>query len=45
MVNAHSLLLVMAFVVFIIGLADYPPASTVRCIALGLALVTLAQLI
>lgn len=45
MVNAHVLLLVMAFVVFIIGLLDWPPASTTRCIALGLALITLAQLI
>jgi len=43
--NAHLLLLIMAFVVFIIGLLDYPPASTTRCISLGLALVTLAEII
>ena len=43
--NAQLLLYVMAFVSFVIGLADYPPVTTVRCIALGLALVTLAQII
>jgi hypothetical protein len=43
--NPQMLLLVMAFVAFIVGLADYPPVTTTRCIALGLALLTLAQLI
>lgn len=43
--NVQMLLLVMAFVAFIVGLADWPPVTTTRCIALGLALVTLAQLI
>lgn len=39
------ILLWIAFVVFLIGLFDRPPVSTSRCIALGLALVTLATLI
>lgn len=43
--NAHALLLVMAFVVFIIGVIDWPPVSSNRCIALGLALLTLSQLV
>jgi len=45
MFNAHALLLVMAFVAFIVGLADWPPVSSQRCIALGLALLTLSQLV
>ena len=45
MPNAHALLYIIAFVVFLIGLLDYPPASAIRCVCLGLALVTLAQLI
>jgi hypothetical protein len=43
--NPSMLLLVMAFVAFIVGLADWPPVTATRCIALGLALLTLAQLI
>lgn len=43
--NAQMLLLVMAFVSFIVGLADWPPVTTTRCISLGLALVALATLI
>lgn len=45
MPNAHALLYIIAFAVFLIGLLDYPPANATRCICLGLALVTLAQLI
>jgi hypothetical protein len=43
--NATMLLLVMAFVAFIAALADWPPLTSSRMIALGLALATLAQLI
>lgn len=43
--NAHILLLVMAFVAFIVALADWPPLTSNRMIALGLALLTLAELI
>ena len=43
--NAHLLLLVMAFVCFIIALVDWPPVTSARMIALGLALLTLAELI
>jgi hypothetical protein len=43
--NIHAVLLIMAFVVFIVGLLDWPPVSTTRCIALGLALLTLAQMV
>lgn len=43
--NPHLLLLVMAFVVFIIAMIDWPPVTSSRCIALGLALLTLAQLV
>lgn len=45
MVNPHALLLIIAFVVFLVGLLDYPPVSATRCICLGLALVTLAEMI
>ena len=44
MMNAQLLLLVIAFVCFIAGVVDHPRVSGVRCIALGLALVTLAQI-
>jgi hypothetical protein len=43
--NPSTLLLIMAFVAFVVGLADYPPVTTTRCISLGLALITLAQLV
>lgn len=43
--NAILLLYVLAFVVFIVGLLDYPPVSALRCPCLGLALLTLAKLI
>lgn len=43
--NAQLLLYVIAFVVFLVGLLDYPPANATRCVCLGLALVTLAQVI
>ena len=43
--NAVMLLYVVAFVVFIVALLDHPVVSATRCIALGLALVTLAQII
>ena len=45
LMNVQMLLLVMAFVSFIAGLADYHPMTATRCISLGLALLTLAQLI
>lgn len=45
MVNAHALLLIIAFVVFLVGLLDWPPVSATRCICLGLALLTLAQMV
>jgi len=44
-VNVQMILLVIALVAFLIGLLDHPTVSTTRCIALGLALVVLAQLI
>ena len=43
--TAQLLLLGLAFVCFIAGVVDNPPISSGRMIALGLALVTLAQLI
>ena len=43
--NSQLLLLVIAFVVFLIGLLDHPRVSATRCICLGLALVVLAQII
>lgn len=43
--SIQMLLLGLAFVCFIIGVIDYPPASSGRMAAMGLALVTLAQLI
>lgn len=39
------ILYVIAFVAFIAGVIDHPRVSGVRCIALGLALVTLAQIV
>lgn len=42
--SAQSLL-VIAFVVFLVGLLDHPQISAVRCICLGLALMALAQII
>lgn len=42
---AHTILLILAMVVFLVGVLDWPPASTTRCIALGLFLLTLAELI
>lgn len=36
---------IVAVIVFIVGLFDLPNFGTARCIALGLALLTLAQLI
>lgn len=43
--NIQMLLLVMAFVAFIVGLADWAPLTSTRCVCLGLALLTLAQLV
>jgi hypothetical protein len=43
--NAQLVLYVAALVVFLLGLFDFPQFGTTRCIALGLALVTLAQLV
>lgn len=43
--NVRFLLLVMAFVAFIVALADWPPLTCTRMIALGLALVTLSELV
>lgn len=43
--NISMLLLVMAFVAFIVGLADWAPVTSTRCICLGLALLVLAQLV
>lgn len=43
--NAQLILYVLAFVSFIAGVVDHPRVSGVRCIALGLALVILAQII
>lgn len=42
---AHLVLLIMAFVAFIVAVADWPPLNATRMIALGLALLTLAELI
>lgn len=38
-------LLVGALIVFLLGMIDYPPINSSRCICLGLALITLAQLV
>lgn len=35
-------MLLIAFVAFLVALIDRPPASAVRCIAIGLALFTLS---
>lgn len=43
--TVQMLLLGLAFVCFIVGVVDYPPVNSGRMIALGLALITLAQLI
>ena len=43
--NIQMILLVLALVAFLVGLLDHPTVSTTRCIALGLALVVLAQLV
>lgn len=43
--SPQLLLLVMAFVAFVVGMFDYPPVNATRCICLGLALITLAQII
>lgn len=43
--TSQLILLVIAFVAFMGGLVDHPRFNGVRCIALGLALVTLAQII
>lgn len=43
--NPALLLYIIAFVCFLAGVIDHPRVSGVRCVALGLALVTLAQII
>jgi hypothetical protein len=43
--TVQLLLLGLAFVCFIAGVIDNPPITSGRMIALGLALVTLAQLV
>ena len=43
--NIQAVLLIIALVSFLLALIDVPPVSSTRCIALGLALLTLAQLI
>ena len=40
-----TILLVGALIVLLIGLIDHPSASTARMVALGLALIVLAQLL
>jgi len=40
-----TVLLLLAFISFIVALVDAPRFSATRCIALGLALVVLAQLV
>lgn len=40
-----ALLLIIAFVMFLVGLLDHPTVSATRCICLGLALVTLATIL
>lgn len=40
-----TVLLVIAFVAFLIALIDWPQGTSARCVALGLALLTLAQLV
>lgn len=45
MANAYLLLYIIAFVYFLGGVIDHPRVSGVRCIALGLVLVVLAQII
>lgn len=42
--SASFILLLLAVVVFLLGVIDKPPASSTRMIALGLFLLTLAQL-
>lgn len=39
------ILMILALVSFLLGVIDYPPVSSTRCIALGLFLLTLAQVI
>lgn len=43
--NAHTLLYVIAFICFVVGVIDHPQVRGVRCIALGLAMLTLALII
>jgi len=43
--TVQLLLLGLAFICFIAGVIDSPPVTSGRMIALGLALVTLAQLV
>ena len=43
-VNAQLILYVIAFVCFLGGVLDHPRVSGVRCIALGLALLVIAQI-
>jgi len=40
-----TVLSVAALVCFIVALIDRPPMTATRCVALGLALLTLAQLL
>lgn len=45
MSSAYTILMVLALVAFLLGAFDYPPANSTRCIAIGLFLLTLAQII
>lgn len=42
---AHMILLILALVCFLLAAIEWPPASSSRLIALGLFLLTLAELI
>lgn len=44
MPNPSAMLLIVAFIVFLVGLLDHPTVSATRCICLGLALLALAQI-
>lgn len=45
MSGAPLILIVAALIVFLVGLLEHPTVSASRCICLGLALLTLAQIL
>lgn len=42
---ARTILLILALVCFLVGVLEWPPLSSTRCISMGLFLLTLAELI